>query len=75
MCVRVMCSRLVACVIHVSSLAAGTVWDTFADQGYPLWQLQITHEVQRSITLLGLVRAALTSVYIESPCSLFIMHQ
>ena len=62
MCVGVLCSGRVACVINFSSLAAGTVWDTFADQGYPLWQLQITHEVQRSIMLLGLIRAALPSV-------------
>ena len=55
-----------ACVINVSSvssLAAGTVWDAYADQqGLPLWQLQITHEVQRSIMQLDLIRAALPSV-------------
>ena len=51
-----------ACVINVSSvssLVAGTVWDAYADQqGLPLWQLQITHEVQRSIMQLDLIRAA-----------------
>jgi hypothetical protein len=52
LCVRV-CEHVLSvsqscCVRHRSSLAGG-VWDTYADKGYPLWQLQITHEVQRSV--------------------------
>ena len=42
------CVRHCCCVFHRSSFAGG-VWDTYADKGYPLWQLQITHEVQRSV--------------------------
>ena len=42
------CVRHCCCVLHRSSFAGG-VWDTYADKGYPLWQLQITHEVQRSV--------------------------
>ena len=37
------------CCVRYRSSFAGGVWDTYADKGYPLWQLQITHEVQRSI--------------------------
>ena len=47
-CRHVLCVRHCCCVLHRSSFAGG-VWDTYADKGYPLWQLQITHEVQRSV--------------------------
>ena len=46
--VGMFCVRHCCCVLHRSSFAGG-VWDTYADKGYPLWQLQITHEVQRSV--------------------------
>jgi hypothetical protein len=52
MCARV-CEHVLSvsqcCCVRYRSSFAGGVWDTYADKGYPLWQLQITHEVQRSI--------------------------
>ena len=36
----------------------GTVLDAYADKGYPLYQLQLTHDVQRSVLRLGHIRAS-----------------